>query len=985
MKPVLSLAYVVDSTSLGTISIENAIALGNVTTAQTLSSPTVSQQLIAALGKIQLAGASFSTLNMGAPLIKSLNLDLLFRGHKHLFDEVNLLSATSFDINKSLEDVSELSDIAGKVINKSGIFDLIGSLNDEHYSNQTFKTLEDLLFLRVDLLSSKVEKGLVDILTFEEDVYFKWDSALIQEHLGVVNASRLETSWNEYTPTLDKLNYLVIGAKTFFEKAADTSSVGLFVESEQWKPILAEDKLSTEGLDNRDIFKDILYDFRGESTSEESAGLDANRVEDGTNTNVADKWNYLNRGAKFSTFLGKTDIVELEEVPLAFRPFNPEDQTDFEDISSQNLKLNFVNNLKPYQDSNNNYRYNSLNWPGQSSYSSAISGPLTERDIELAIIDSSRRERSWNQNAFYTGRKMDYLSTGAKFSVANRLQDTVGVTFLPYFTKVRDEFDETDFEHVVSKNIELKFAVNKTPYLYSHHGAPGGSGYFMLLAANGRSTGQGIGAAASGISATYTSEYHPSRGLFTDRDIELATIKSARWGNNEFPGTGISFSKWKRLTDILTVKQLIEPVKIVYAEDVIEPEELLQQKTELSFTQNKFLYYSGGEPYRWYQSSSGSSMYATYINNENASNSAITERDTELVHVFAGRDQMAFQLPLPMPQQLASIKTDYVLAGKALIEHDEMGFAADTTALFYRLKALTEGIDPSTGYWVAGYTDMAHNYVPAYYVPAVYGTFEQITDVDGGDESATINGAVVFQRRDKRLNGTHMGFGFEVEKAPFFDPIKTTVQALATKVVDPLPEIFTALATLEDKLIYKGLDVTQVRTVVPAHYVYNAQGVSVYVPEEIVPSQGFFRAGVDGGDESVTINGTTVSQRKDKRLTDAHMGFGFDIDKPFDETLNILSKPELYRPEFAFDKFEVSSADVREIQKRIERDYDLSNGSIYEDLLVVPDTFDRQVTYKRDYQAENALADDNFSAISQNYSNDGYFSQAYVGTTITGD
>ena len=231
MKPVLSLAYVVDSTSLGTISIENAIALGNVTTAQTLSSPTVSQQLIAALGKIRLTGAVFSTLNMGAPLIRSLNLDLLFRDHKPLFDEFNVLSATSFNLNKFLEDVPELSDIAGKFLAKSGTIDLVEVLDEVKATKTQFRIFDEAVGASVQPRAFYIGKRVESTLTFGESFTYIWRPNLFfrEEPLLTDTASLL------------------------YEKSTVDSNVSTFVFSQLIRPKSVEDILNLNSEERKDL------------------------------------------------------------------------------------------------------------------------------------------------------------------------------------------------------------------------------------------------------------------------------------------------------------------------------------------------------------------------------------------------------------------------------------------------------------------------------------------------------------------------------------------------------------------------------------------------------------------------------------------------------------------------------------------------------------------------------------------------------------
>ena len=94
--------------------------------------------------------------------------------------------------------------------------------------------------------------------------------------------------------------------------------------------------------------------------------------------------------------------------------------------------------------------------------------------------------------------------------------------------------------------------------------------------------------------------------------------------------------------------------------------------------------------------------------------------------------------------------------------------------------------------------------------------------------------------------------------------------------------------------------------------------------------------------------------------------------KRFIESTSLTSIPEAHRQIFSFDELNIADTSKKEVQKVVT-----------EDPLLL-DILYRQVEYKRDYQSENALADDTLSGFSQNYSS-GYFSQAYVGTTITGD
>ena len=170
-----------------------------------------------------------------------------------------------------------------------------------------------------------------------------------------------------------------------------------------------------------------------------------------------------------------------------------------------------------------------------------------------------------------------------------------------------------------------------------------------------------------------------------------------------------------------------------------------------------------------------------------------------------------------------------------------------------------------------------------------------------------------------------------VDKATFLDEVASIVDVLPAKVILPDGEQLTALATLENKTILLKVKAS------------NVTGI-------LSPISSF--------DEFAA--GLSVKNTKDTL-------------KKLNENVNAATTSNTFRPVFSFDFFKASDADAREIQKQTT-----------EELLSTISTFYRQVNYKRDYQAENALADDTFSAFSQNYSS-GYFSQAYVGSTIIGD
>ena len=273
-------------------------------------------------------------------------------------------------------------------------------------------------------------------------------------------------------------------------------------------------------------------------------------------------------------------------------------------------------------------------------------------------------------------------------------------------------------------------------------------------------------------------------------------------------------------------------------------------------------------------------------------NSRLTERDTELLSVYAGRDQLAFGLPLRVEPELFSASVDYVLPVKVVYTKEQKAILeADISDLFIDLKVINYGF---------GYT------------------------------SAEVDTAFVEEKAGKFT-----------DKATFLEGITSTVEVLPTKVVLPEPELFTALANIDSKNIF----------IKPRKY------KSTFIPfsgDHVGNSNYWLREYLEFTAELTVKNNN-------------------DILKQLKEHINTTVKSDAFRPVFGFELFKVSETDEKEIQK-----------STTEEVLSIISDFYRKVSYRRGNQVENALADDTFSAFSQNYSS-GYFSQAYVGETIIGD
>ena len=780
MKPVLSLAYVVDSTSLGTISIENAIALGNVTTAQTLSSPTVSQQLIAALGKIRLTGAVFSTLNMGAPLIRSLNLDLLFRDHKPLFDEFNVLSATSFNLNKFLEDVPELSDIAGKFLAKSGTIDLVEVLDEVKATKTQFRIFDEAVGASVQPRAFYIGKRVESTLTFGESFTYIWRPNLFfrEEPLLTDTASLL------------------------YEKSTVDSNVSTFVFSQLIRPKSVEDILNLNSEERKDLnlkftnfltpssFNNHLYLGISNYTNTIVIGTGPITERDTELATIdSARWDgndFPGTGIAFNIGKRLNNVIELEELPELYRVVSAFENVDLEEVSKKLTKINISVFKRPFQQIHDgtltNFVTSSVSSNSPNHHSG--DGPFTERDTELAAIESDR----WHNNEF--------PNIGIAFSAGKRLSNVIELDELPELYRVVYSLDITDFEEVAAKKIEASFITPR------------------------------------------------SLNSLTGRDTELATIQSDRWHNNEFPNIGIAFSTGKRLNDQIKFKHLVFPVKVKALNETILSEDSKKMFQTLEFLSNR---------------------------------SIETERDGELLSLYAGRDGMAFQLPLRIDVEQLSVKTNYVLPTK-IVSRASLAF-----------------------------------------------TEENIEDL-----SVYKNLLNKAELEDKA--------GKAVAKNKLLDNISTNVEVLPVKVIPVDRELFSVAESIEDKLILKNI--LHLNNVVTST---NSGGEPTSYRQDYSP----FR---------VELEDTSV----------------LESIKRFIESTSLTSIPEAHRQIFSFDELNIADTSKKEVQKVVT-----------EDPLLL-DILYRQVEYKRDYQSENALADDTLSGFSQNYSS-GYFSQAYVGIEITGD
>jgi len=568
MKPALNLAYIISSVSLGDIKIENAIAIGSIYTAENLSKPTVSQQLLSALGRINTSSAVFSTLNMASPLIKSLNLDLLFRNYENPLD-IFKIDATQLDfsVKKFLEDVPEVSDIAGKFLTKPGTVDLVRVLDEARATKTQFRIFGEAAGASAELKPFYIGKRAESVLTFNETILIDWRSKLIfiEEPLLLDTASLL------------------------YEKNTADSNVSTFVVAQVIRATNVKDTLGVLDSEEKDLnlsFTNFLTPYLNHVSLDKSFTNYISSIPAGTgsiterDTELATidsaRWSnneFPGTGIAFNTGKRLNNAIELEELPELYRVISALETTDFEELTKKLTKINISAFKRPFQQIHNgtltNFvttsvsNYNPRRLEGQ--------GPFTDRDIELATINSAR----WSNNEF--------PGIGIVFDKNKKLNTVIELEDTVFPVKAINSLDITAFEEVAAKKLEASFVTPK------------------------------------GLNS------------FAGRDTELATINSARWSNNEFPGIGIVFDKNKKLSTSIDLEDIVFHVKVKNLNETI-----LNEDSKKLFQTLDFLSNIGTE----------------------------TERDTELLSIYAGRDGMSFQLPLHIDVEQLSIRTNYVLPTK---------------------------------------------------------------------------------------------------------------------------------------------------------------------------------------------------------------------------------------------------------------------------------------------------------------------------------
>ncbi len=819
MKAALSLAYLTSFPSLGSAELLDIISVGTVE-ATVPTSTTVAQELIVALGRIQTTTASFATLNMASPLIKSLNLDLIMRRYGNPFDQFDLEDLLlGFEVKKTLEDIPELSDIAGKFVDKAPFLDYFSAA--EYNKNQPMKKLEDIASTRSELLPFKVEKGLVDVLTFDEEFFLKWDSNLVIPHLVVLEG-------------LTQFLYTKNTLQSFASAATDFTRVVKAVENDE--------QVDVTFLSNIDFTKELFDDIYSEDFS------------------------------KHKVYKELSALLEVDEVSNLVRPVIAEDETDFEITTKKLLEIGVKKFKKPFLQYLGNGNYAQWADPTTGSGISYISaklkgtGPITDRDTELAITESSR----WHNNEF--------KGVGISFNLNSRLNDEAELDEVIYPSRIVFGQDIASAESFSKKLLHLGFKRYKRPWLF--------------FSENSYSQRYSSSPYISVPSDLYGRPV--SAGTFTDRDTELAVFAAGRWGDNEFKGVGPAFAIWPRLNDVINITETIRSVRAIDETDTVNTEHLIGRALTTSFTVDRSFVLNNNNNKVW----SSSFVLTTQLNN-----SRLSERDTELLSVYAGRDQMALQVPYTLDPQFFTAGTDYILASKITLTKEQKAILeADISELFIDLKILNYGNRyveapwPDSGYWVP-YAEEDTAFI--------------------GEQAAKF-----------------------LDMAPFLDGLFSAVEVLPTKAVLPEGELFTASADIDSKNIF--IRPQEVRDV-PVYDPRNS-----ITPTHFVETYFEFTAGLSTDNSN-------------------------DIAKRIKDYLSTYAKTEVFRPVFGFDHFYASESDTKEIQKNTT-----------EELLSTISDFYRRVSYKRDYQVENALADDVFSAFSQNYSS-GYFSQAYVGETIIGD
>jgi hypothetical protein len=990
MKAVLNLAYLINSPSLGTVSKANSPVIDTLNVVEKVQT-TVAQELLAALGKISTSSAVFSALNMGSPLIKSLSLDLLFRNYEKLFDTVNLdTTEIGFDANKFLEDIPEVSDIAGKLLSKSGIFDLLTAVDDENHSILPGKRLDDIAQARADLLPFYVEKGLGSGITFDEDLRIKWESSLIVPH--VVEAEELVSLL--YGRRLDESR--AVGSVLVEAVRAELPKETLEIIDSQNEKLLelsftnfkrphlklyygsAAAELEDAGVwRKRETSSPSGSGEIGPFWSEEDQGPITERDTDLATIESA-RWgnnDFPGTGIGFEQNKGLQNNIKLAEVPQAFRPLNPEDITSFEHVAKKLTKINFSKFKRPYRSTSPTglmYYYNTSSLSGlgsEENYKGEGQGPIADRDTELAVLEAAR----WGNN--------EIPGVGLSLEVPKRLNTTIELSELLYPTRPIDIKDTTDFEEVAKKSLDISFTEFKRPYIITFSGFHSDR-YRLYTTTKTYPT-----------SPSYFSSFSrgPNEGPFTTRDTDLAVTASSRWHNNEIPGQGLSIENWKRALDELTLIEDTIASKISNPEDSILNEDSTKMFQTLDFIGNKSFeldeynrkvwsdgvthleYVPGDEIYAI--SPSFSLFWSTVAGPdekwrgmtaaeviENAPNyysrgnsttggfdlyyDTVTQRYK--LRLWTGSGQFLPGTYITVISNASQINNSKLSErdGELVSVYsgrDNMSFQLPLPFEIQNFSAETEYVIPTKTLDIRRINVDAEENIEDFFVDKTILNESLVTIGEPGWPSYTVIS------RTPDLIGLDDTAGKLVDKEKFLESISTLEKSLVAKAVDPTEELFSTLSTIEDRLILKNiLQYTLVEH--PGYYIdlSNFGQVLTYIPPWTTPEYDPFKVMIE--EEYI-----------------------MDMQKPLKEVLGITSVPETYRPFFGFEDLAVSEGSKEEIQKRPT-----------EELLDIISTFYRQVEYRRDYQSENALADDTLSGFSQNYSS-GYFSQAYVGVEITGD
>tara|TARA_A200000159_G_scaffold682_1_gene742 strand:- start:4869 stop:7811 length:2943 start_codon:yes stop_codon:yes gene_type:complete len=980
MKAVLNLAYLINSPSLGTVSKANSPVIDTLNVVEKVQT-TVAQELLAALGKISTSSAVFSALNMGSPLIKSLSLDLLFRNYEKLFDTVNLdTTEIGFDANKFLEDIPEVSDIAGKLLSKSGIFDLLTAVDDEDHSILQGSRLDDIAQARADLLPFYVEKGLGSGITFDEDIFIKWESSLIVPH--VVEAEELVSLL--YGERLDESR--AVGSVLVEALRAELPKETLEIIDSQNEKIL---ELSFTNFKRPYLYFHYLGEYRKRETSstigyapfwsEEGQGPITERDTDLATIESA-RWGnneFPGTGIGFEQGKDLQNNIKLAEVPQAFRPLNPEDITSFEHVDRKLTKINFSKFKRPYRTtsySGSFIYYNTSANSGLGSheeYKREGQGPIADRDTELAVLEAAR----WGDN--------EIPGVGLSLEVPKRLNTTIELSELLYPTRPIDVKDSTDFEEVARKSLDISFTEFKRPYIITFPAYYQDRYKLYTTTSPYPATPSFASALSRG----------PNQGPFTTRDTDLAAIASARWHNNEIPGQGLSIENWKRALDELTLIEDTIPSKISNPEESILNEDSTKMVQTLDFIGNKsfeldqynrkvwsdgvtHLQYVPGDEI--YVISSGFDYFWSDIVGPNETWQGMTPEevieDAPNFYTRGNATSGGFDLYYDTVTQRYKVRLwlgsgeflpgTYItvvsnptqINNSKLTERDgelvsvysgrdTMSFQLPLPFEVENFSAETEYVIPTKTVEIRKINVAAEENIEEFFIDKtllnkslVYVPYDHANGIPAHDAIS----------RTPDLIGLDDTAGKLVDKEKFLESISTSEKSLVAKAVLPTEELFSTLSTIEDRLILKNiLQYTLVEH--PGYYVNQGTNMHpLYVPPSYTPEYDPFRVMIE--EEYI-----------------------MDIQKPLKELLGTTSVPETYRPFFGFEDLAVSESSKEKTQKRPT-----------EELLDIISTFYRQVEYRRDYQSENALADDTLSGFSQNYSS-GYFSQAYVGVEITGD